>query len=80
MAKIADQVICTELMEDPCVKYAHDHVIDSDVASLKHEETVLHHSEPHIALAVTSIGELVFIQQDLPILLDWIVLSKHVHR
>ena len=55
-------------------------MIDSDEASLKHEEAVLHDSEPHVTFAVATICELIFIQYDLAIVLDWVVLAKHVHR
>ena len=55
-------------------------MIDSDEASLQHEEAVLHHAEPYVAFAIASIGELIFIQYDLAVVLDWVVLAKHVYR
>ena len=55
-------------------------MIDSDEAPLQHEEAVLHHAEPHVTFAISSISELIFIQYDLAIVFDWVVLAKHVYR
>ena len=55
-------------------------MVYSNVASLQYKEAILHHSEPHIALAIASVGKFVLIEHHLPIELDWIILAKHLHR
>ena len=55
-------------------------MVYSNVASLQNKEAVLHHSEPHIALAVAPIGKFVLIEHHLPIELNRIILPKHLHR
>ena len=40
----------------------------------------MHHSEAHVCLGVTPIGELVFIENHLAIVENWVVLAQHVDR
>ena len=68
------------LVEDSGVEDANLHMVDSYVAPLKHEKTVAHHTEAHVAFRVTSVGKLVFVKYNLSIVLDWIVLTKHMQR
>ena len=55
-------------------------MVDSDIAPLQQEEAVFHHPEAHVAFAIATVGELVLIQHNLAVVLDRIVLSKHVNR
>ena len=67
-------------MENSRVQNAHCHVINSDVAPLKHEEAISHHSEANVALCVAPIPELILVQRHLTVVLDWVILSEHVNR
>ena len=67
-------------MENPCVQNAHCDVVDPDVAPLKHEEAVAHYSKADVALCIAPIPKLILVKRYLPIVLNWIVLTKHVNR
>ena len=54
-------------------------MVDSHVAALQDEETVLHHAEAHVAFRVTPVSKLILVQYDFTIVFDRIVLSEHVY-
>lgn len=50
MAKVSNQMISCELMENSRVEYTHCDMIDSDIAPLKDEKAVFHNTEAYITL------------------------------
>ena len=79
MAEITNNVVCSELVENPRVKDSNQSMIVSNVASQQNEKAVSHNSESHVRLRMASIPKFVFEKVNLAVVFDWIVLTKQVH-
>ena len=54
-------------------------MVDPDVGAVEDEKAVFHYSEPHINLRVSSVCELILIENDVTILYYWVLLPQHAN-
>ena len=76
MLEFSDHEVGVKGVEVSGVKDPHYDLIHSEVVSVEHIETVLHHSESKTAAAVALVAQVIFIEVDLSKVQDGVVSSE----
>jgi hypothetical protein len=71
-------IVCSELVEDTCVKDSYLHAIHPQEEPEQHIPAIRHDSEPHLAHGVAAVVEVTFEEVDFPEVKNGVLRSQHL--